>query len=246
MATPRKPKRKVLTKALERKIILEANGQCPWCQKKVVAAEVEIHHIDEDRSNNSPENLILVCRNHHGQIGARLIPEWEVKLKKQILCNPGTLERLGLTKKQETPPPASPVVGRDNSGIAGNQVNIGTVNLRNGGKGKRSVTPGLIEADPDMRTYATYLVGRYIKWRQNGASKDKRKFFPGSAHGILSKGFGSPGSVLLIPASKFHLWVEKAQAKIDGTIFGQANTRSGNPNYHSWQQHLTERHGASS
>jgi hypothetical protein len=241
MATNRKPKRKALTKALERKIILEAGGQCPWCQTKVLASEVEIHHIDEDRSNNVPENLLLVCRNHHGQIGARVIPNWEVLLKKQMLSNPGTLERLGLKKKEETPPPIAPIVGRDNSGIAVNQVNIGTVHLRKTSKGRRSITPGLVEANPDMRTYATYLVGKYIEWRMKGASIDKRKFSPGSAHGILAKGYGSPGSVLLIPASKFFKWVGDAQMKIDGTVFGQRNKRNGYPNYHTWEKHLAER-----
>lgn len=242
MATSRKPKRKALTKALQKKVIVEARGQCPWCEKPVVAAETEIHHIDSDRTNNSFENLIFTCRNHHGQIEAQVIPHWEVLLKKQILSNPLVIERLGLTQKPAAPP--SPIVGRDNHGIAAEEVHIGTLKMeREKSKGRRSITPGLIEADPDMRTYATYLVKKYISWRKKGAPIDHRKFSPGSAHGILAEGFGSPDSVLLIPQSRFASWMRQAQRKIDGTTFGRINTRNGFPNYHSWEQHLLERRG---
>lgn len=223
---------------------MEAGGECPWCQKRILAAEVEIHHIDEDPSNNSFENLIFTCRNHHGQIGAMLIPRWEVELKKKILCNPSVAERLGLTKKAAPPPPPRVVEG-DNYGVAGQTVNIGTVKIGKSSVGRRrNVIPGLIEADPDMRTYANYLVGRYIDWRKKSTPIDKRRFSPGSAHGILGEGFGAPNSVLLIPQARFFAWVKQAQAKIDRTTFGSINRGNGKRNYHTWEDHLAERRGS--
>src|SRR5438128_9863522 len=88
------------------------------------------------------------------------------------------------------------VLMRDNYGIAAQTVTVGTVKVQRGRRnGRREVTPGLIEADPDMRTYATYLVGRYIEWRKKGQHIDGRRFSPGSAHGVLSEGFGSATSV---------------------------------------------------
>lgn len=238
---PTKPKRITPTKALERRVILEARGQCPWCEKPVVAAEVEIHHIDGDRSNSVFENLLLTCRNHHGQIEGNLIPHWEVMLKKQMLSNPSVIERLGLMPKAAHQP-APTLIGGDNHGVAGQQVNIGTLNIpRQKGAGRRSITPGLIEADPDMRTYATYLVKRYIDWRKKGGRMDPRKFSPGSAHGILAEGFGSPDSVLLIPQARFLDLVRSAQNKINATIFGKINSGKGKRNYHTWEEHLSER-----
>ncbi len=60
------------------------------------------------------------------------------------------------------PKPAEPgpAIYGDNHGIAAKEVHIGTVKIGRQGKGKRATTPGLIEADPDMRTYASYLVKR--------------------------------------------------------------------------------------
>lgn len=141
--------------------------------------------------------------------------------------------------------PAMAFTMRDNFGIAAETVNIETIHLKRDRKstGRREITPGLIEADPDMRTYADYLVKKYIEWRQKGAAKDKRPFYPGSAHGILSEGFGSPSSVFLIPQSKFHAWVSQAQAKIDRTTFGRNNKKWKGRNYHTWEEHLAERRG---
>lgn len=242
MASIKKPKRKALTKRLERQIIVEAGGKCPWCNERVTAAEIEIHHIDEDRSNNVPDNLILTCRNHHGQIGAKLIPQWEVIVKKQLLCNPTVAERLGLVAKLK-PQNAGATVNGDNYGINANEVKIEKVNFPRGSKGKRAAMPGLIEADADMRTYADYLVKRYIKWRKSGQVMDGRRFSPGSAHGILAEGFGSPSSVFLISQGRFFDWVARAQAKIDRTPFGRQNSSKGNRNYHTWEEHLAQRHG---
>jgi hypothetical protein len=141
--------------------------------------------------------------------------------------------------------PAATVLMRDNYGIAAETVKIDTVNLRreSGAKGRREITPGLIEADADMRTYADYLVKKYIDWRKKGSAKDNRPFAAGSAHGILAEGFGSPSSVFLIPQARFHDWVLQAQAKIDGTTFGRNNKKWKGRNYHTWDEHLAERRG---
>jgi len=242
MPSPRKPKRKAFTQALQRRVLVEARGQCPWCEKPVVAAEIEIHHIDGDRSNNSFENLLLTCRNHHGQIEAQVIPQWEVRLKKQILSNPAVLERLGLEPKSVRLPVTS-IVSGDNHGIAALDVHINTLKMsRPASQRRREVTAGLIEANPDMRTYADYLVKRYIDWRKKGFVIDRRRFSPGSAHGILAEGYGSPSSVLLIPQSRFLDWIKCAQAKIDRTVFGKINSAKESRNYHTWEEHLAERH----
>jgi hypothetical protein len=124
----------------------------------------------------------------------------------------------------------------------GNTVNIGSIKVPRDRRGKSANDlPGTIGADPDMRTYAGYLVGKYIECRQKGEKRIQqydRPFSPGSANGILGKGFGVTNSVYQIAQSRFLEWVESAQAKIRRTIFAK---RLGHEFFHSWEEHLRQR-----
>lgn len=232
-----KSPRKKTSKAVEHQVREECGQACanPTCREWRTATH-ELHHIDGDRANGERANLILFCGNCHGRQIAGLISEADVRLWKRM-AEAGAL-----------PPPksqtAASVTMQDNYGIAGQTVNVGTVNMRRGFSStkRRAITPGLIEADPDMRTYADYLVKKYIEWRKKGQAIDNRAFSAGSAHGILAEGFGSPSSVLLIPQVRFYDWVSQAQAKIDRTTFGRINRKRAR-NYHTWEEHLTRRHG---
>jgi hypothetical protein len=200
-------------------------------------ASHEIHHIDEDRANSVKTNLILLCGTCHNKQKAGVISEADVRMWKRM-AEAGALPR----PKGQTPATAFNM--RDNYGVnAGVYIDELTMPRERGSKGRREITPGLVEADPDMRTYADYLVKRYIDWRKKGARIDKRFFSAGSAHGILGEGFGSPSSVLLIPQGRFDAWVTQAQAKIDRTTFGRINMSKRKRNYHTWAEHLMERRG---
>jgi hypothetical protein len=228
--------RKKPSKAIEHQIREECGQACanPSCREWSTATH-ELHHIDGDRSNTVGTNLVLLCANCHNKQQAGVISEADMMMWK----------RMGVAGALPPPKGARPegkVVMRDNYGLAAETVNIREFKVVGAAiaKGRRSITPGLIEADPDMRTYAGYLVKRYIEWRIKGGTVDKRHFAPGSAHGILGEGFGSPSSVFLIPQTRFHEWVAQAQAKIDRTVFGKNNK---NRNYHTWVEHLAQRHG---
>ena len=225
---------------MEHQIREECGQACanPTCREWSTATH-ELHHIDEDRSNTVKSNLILLCASCHSKQQAGVISEADVLLWKRM----AEAKALPLPKGS---PPASVTTIENNYGVAGNTINIGQLNMRRVGalKGRREVTPGLIEANADMRTYANYLVGRYIEWRKLGQEIDKRRFSPGSAHGILGEGFGSPSSVLLIPQERFFDWVASAQAKIDRTSWGRINKKRNGSNYHTWEKHLAERKGS--
>lgn len=49
--------------ALASKVLYDSQYKCAVCHEPAV----HIHHIDDDPSNNSEENLICVCANHHGE-----------------------------------------------------------------------------------------------------------------------------------------------------------------------------------
>ena len=56
-----KPARVSIPEATKRLVLGEFNHSCAMCGKH----GAQLHHIDEDRSNNEPMNLIPLCPNHH-------------------------------------------------------------------------------------------------------------------------------------------------------------------------------------
>lgn len=131
--------------------------------------------------------------------------------------------------------------GTGNVQIAGDE-NIVNVKVPRDSRGKSARDlPGTIGADTDMRTYAQYLVDKYIKCRLEGEKRIQqysRPFNPASAHGILGQGFGVTNSVYQISQSHFHDWVDSAQAKIRRTVFAK-NLK--HDIFHSWEEHLRQR-----
>lgn len=67
------------------RLFQEAGHHCAFCPEKEPAS-LQIHHIDENRSNNQIENLIMVCATCHAKITGRVIPESEVRSKKRQLA----------------------------------------------------------------------------------------------------------------------------------------------------------------
>jgi len=149
-----------------------------------------------------------------------------------------------LKAKKPKPTIQQTVTGTANVQMAGdgNTVNIGSIKVARDQRGKSAKDlPGTIGADVDMRTYAKYLVDKYIDCRQKGEKRIqqyKRPFAPGSAHGILGEGFGVTNSVYHIPQSRFHDWVESAQVKIRRTVFAKTLQHEF---FHSWEEHLRQR-----
>ncbi len=59
----------------------EINSICPFCDNEDVG-HFQVHHIDEDPSNNNFENLIMLCPNCHSKITKGDISESKVKMTK--------------------------------------------------------------------------------------------------------------------------------------------------------------------
>lgn len=210
---------------------------CAVCRDST-SAKLEIHHIDGDTQNPSLENLLIVCGGCHNEFTLGTKTEADARMFKRM-AETGYLP----SRKGKKTQPKSKVVNKGtNSGLMANTVNIGTLKVPKDRAGKSSrELPGTIGADPNMRTYATYLVGKYIKCRQEGEKWVKqygRPFSPGSAHGILGEGFGVTNSVLQIPQRFFLDWVASAQSKIKRTVFAK---NLGHKFFHSWEEHLRQR-----
>lgn len=65
-----------LSNYVKRWVFEKANNECEKCgfsktHPRTGSSILEIHHIDEDPSNNRPENLILLCPNCHALSDSR-------------------------------------------------------------------------------------------------------------------------------------------------------------------------------
>lgn len=65
---------------------LEIDSNCPFCPSKDVG-HFEIHHIDENPSNNDIENLIMLCPTCHSKITKGDITKQAVLVKKKTVNN---------------------------------------------------------------------------------------------------------------------------------------------------------------
>jgi len=59
--------RKPIQAKVKRLLQKEINSECPFCFDQEVD-HFEIHHIDENPSNNEMGNLLMLCRKCHSKI----------------------------------------------------------------------------------------------------------------------------------------------------------------------------------
>jgi hypothetical protein len=148
--------RKAIPSKTKKLIFQEAQSQCPFCSESDIDV-LEIHHIDKDTDNHSPENLILACSNCHSKITSGSIPESKVRtmklrLSKQIHSVPDKGKAANVIS----------ITGGQNSGIIANVVNI-----KNSGKSPPKQPPtGSIGANLLYRNYAKYLIDRYNEFKK--------------------------------------------------------------------------------
>jgi 5-methylcytosine-specific restriction endonuclease McrA len=67
-----KPPRVPIPADVKKKVFQRAGYKCQLCGKSV---HPEIHHINRDRSNNNPGNLIVLCPTHHAEADGGSIPK---------------------------------------------------------------------------------------------------------------------------------------------------------------------------
>lgn len=239
MSSKKSPRRAPIKAETKHKLYDQFDSACAVC-RDTTSAKLEIHHIDGDTQNPSLENLLLVCGGCHNEFTRGTRCEADARMFKRM-AETGFLQPRKGTKG--TPCGNTNVANHGhNSGVMAGTVNVGTIKVPRNRRGKAANDlPGTVGADPDMRTYAKYLVGKYIECRLEGEKwirQYDRPFAPGSAHGILGKGFGVSNSVFQIAQSRFEEWVASAQAKIRRTVFAK---NIGHDIFHSWEEHLRQR-----
>ncbi|MEF2031714.1 HNH endonuclease signature motif containing protein [Pseudomonas aeruginosa] len=85
MSPPYIARRPSISADVARKIKVES-GHCCAVAKCSEHTYLEIHHIDLDRENNDPKNLILLCYKHHKMAHANVIDRKALKQYKDLLA----------------------------------------------------------------------------------------------------------------------------------------------------------------
>jgi len=242
-------KRKKLTKAIESAVLTRCARRCCLClglNGDDAIKTGQIAHLDDDPSNNEPENLARLCLDHHAQwhtrgnmtkaITAEEVKAYRARLHEAVAA--GTL------LNEENVPSRIIKLHKDFTKTTGDRstvINAGrdvNYHLPRGGKAPTvSPPPDAIGANIEMRSYIEYLVGRYIEWRKHGVERgmDRRPFFPGIMNNLLKKEFGARAN--LIAQQRFHDVAAFVQRAIDNTIWGR-NCR--HRNYHSFAEHCAK------
>tara|TARA_R110002072_G_scaffold287464_6_gene453186 strand:- start:2628 stop:3380 length:753 start_codon:yes stop_codon:yes gene_type:complete len=76
--------RKYIPEKVKRILQKEINSECPFCDNTDVD-HFQVHHIDEDSSNDFPDNLLMLCAICHSKITKGDITQAEVLIVKKQL-----------------------------------------------------------------------------------------------------------------------------------------------------------------
>lgn len=224
-----------LPSMLQKQVFQEAASCCAFCNEKSVPA-LEIHHIDEDRTNNAFENLILVCSTCHSKITHGEISQADVLVQKRIMQSQAQSNRTALPHSSQN----VTVAHTQNTGIIANVVTI-----RGKGTPKTNYPNDSIGADTIKNGYIHYLYGRYVECRKGdasfGAIAHSQRFHPGELHRTIRSKFKT--QTFFIHVSRFCELVEYMQGRIDQTILGRYNRSRHQPNYQSFEAYRREQLG---
>jgi hypothetical protein len=220
---------------IAKQVFQEAASCCSFCNESDVTA-LEVHHLDENPSNNTLDNLLLVCSTCHSKITHGSISTADAYTQKRIIQYQGAANRTasGATDQSVV------VENTANSGIIANVVNI-----KGKTSGKMHYPPDSIGSDAIMKGYVDYLYGQYIKFRKAdasfGAKAHAKRFHPGELHRTIRARFKA--QTFFIHVARFEELIQYMHERVDATILGRRNTSRGTKNYDTFEEYRREQLG---
>lgn len=216
-----KKKARVKVSAKQRAVLQkEVHSKCPFCFNDDVG-HFEIHHIDEDRTNNLSENLLMVCPICHSKITKGDISYADVVHVKKILSTSAVVQQ-GKAKVIKMGKVDTLITG-DNNKIVINQ------------KGKvEKYPPGCIGYNVNMANYVGRLINRYHDYKSyEEEGKMNYAIFPT----ILKSQFKAKG-VYLIPDTRFEELCLYIKKRIDNTKLAKIKGKK-HKNYSSFEEFVS-------
>lgn len=68
---PKKKKARPVEEKVAARLLADNRHCCCICCEQGVGKPVQIHHIDENPSNNDPANLCVLCKPHHDEVHSK-------------------------------------------------------------------------------------------------------------------------------------------------------------------------------
>ncbi|MCO5269432.1 MAG: HNH endonuclease [Brumimicrobium sp.] len=206
----------------------EIGSVCPFCNNDDVG-HFEIHHIDENPSNNEIGNLLLLCPICHSKITKGDISNIDVYKKKILLVTNLTTTKSNSKTVNFNSKVGNAVVG-DNNTISINQPKK-TV--------KQKYPEGCIGFDTVKANYIGHLIKRYNEYKEYEVGKGQVKYAVFAGH--LKKHFKiAPTRTLYnLHIDKFEELSTYIQSRIDGTKLAKVKGRE-HKNYSTFEDFAKE------
>jgi hypothetical protein len=186
----------------------EIRSVCPFCDNNDVG-HFQIHHIDEEPSNNTMNNLLLVCPNCHSKITKGDITADEVAKRKNGLesNNQGLRSAKVVNFNSKV---ATSIIGDNN-----------TITIKNTHSSKQKYPPGCIGYETVKANYISHLIGRYNEYKEYDLGKGNVKYAVFFSHLKKQYKIGPTRTIYHLPAQKFDELVEYIQYRINNTMLAK-------------------------
>lgn len=185
----------------------EINSSCPFCNNDDVG-HFEIHHIDENPSNNEIRNLILLCPLCHSKITKGDISNFEVlKRKFELVTIPIITDKRDKNSVNFNAKVGNAIIGDNNK-----------VTIKKLGKTQKAKYPeGCIGFDTIKANYIGHLIKRYNEYKEYEVGKAGMNY--GAFGSILKREFkiAPTRTIYNVPIEKFDDLSLYIQGRIDKT-----------------------------
>ncbi len=228
-------KRKSIPAKTKAKLQKEIKSECPFCGNEDVE-HFQIHHIDENPSNDVFDNLLLICPTCHSKITKGDINS-EVVLQKKI-----SLSQENTTNQNQTTTKVNNFNAPINNAVVGdnNAVNINTTVVKKATKKVVNKYPeGSIGSDIHKKNYISYLITRYNEYKEWEVGKENMSYgFFGSN---LKKRFkvGKDSSIYHVPLERFEELADYIKSRVDKTVLAKIKGKE-HKNYSSFSEYIEQ------
>lgn len=205
----------------------EIGSICPFCENDEVG-HFEIHHIDENPSNNEISNLLMLCPICHSKITKGDIAELEVYKKKiSLITNP--------VSNKTAPNKLIHFNDRVENAIIGdnNQISI----KQSKKTVKQKYPEGCIGFDTIKANYVSHLIKRYNEYKEYEVGKGQVNYSTFSAHLKKTYKIGPTRTLYNLPIEKFEELVSYIQSRIEKTKLAKIKGK-GHKNYSTYEEYI--------